>query len=86
MMRRKPNGGGGGDISKKKQEASLLEQLSGPLRDFVTDFKANGANVLQQVRERNPEKYLELSTKLAGLVATLKPDPDGLHPVPKTPS
>jgi len=63
--------------ASKKPEPSLLEQLSAPLRDFVADFKTHGKGVLEQVRQRSPEKYLELSTKLAGLVATLRPDPDG---------
>jgi hypothetical protein len=53
----------------------LVDQLSVPLRDFVKDFRANSANVLQQVREGSPEKTLELSTKLASLVATLRPEP-----------
>ena len=51
-----------------------------PLRDFVKGFRTHGANALQQVRERNPEKYLELAAKLAGLVATLKPE---AHPLAK---
>jgi len=51
----------------------LLDELSKPLRDFVADFKAHGADVLQKVRENNPEKYLELSTKLLPLVAALNP-------------
>jgi hypothetical protein len=58
-----------GAAKNKPPEESLLNQLSVPLRDFVKDFKAHGAEALQQVRERNPEKYLELSAKLAGLVA-----------------
>src|SRR5262245_32565138 len=57
----------------KGNEPSLLEQLSAPLRDFVNDFKTHGASVLQKVREDNPEKYLELSTKLLPLVAALNP-------------
>jgi len=60
----------------KNHEPSLIEQLSGPLRDFVQDFKAHGADVLQKVREDNPEKYLELSTKLLPLVAALNPGVD----------
>lgn len=67
-----------GASKNKPPEESLLSQLSVPLRDFVKDFKAHGAEALQQVRERNPEKYLELSAKLAGLVATLKPE---AHPL-----
>jgi len=59
--------------SKQKKQSSLLEELNAPLRDFVADFKAHGADVLQKVREDNPEKYLELSTKLLPLVATLNP-------------
>jgi hypothetical protein len=75
MRRRKLNSNG---ASKSRPEENLLNQLSSPLRDFVKDFKAHGKGVLEQVRERNPEKYLELSAKLAGLVATLKPQqPDG---------
>ena len=60
---------------QKPAEKTLLEQLGGPLKDFVNDFKEHGRSVLEQVRERNPEKYLELSTKLASLVAMIKPGP-----------
>jgi hypothetical protein len=63
--------------SKSKREPSLLDQLSGPLRDFVKDFQTHGKDVLEKVRLESPSKYLELSTKLAGLVAALKPEPDG---------
>lgn len=57
----------------KVNEPTLVEQLSKPLRDFVEDFKTHGAEVLQKVREDNPEKYLEFSTKLLPLVAALNP-------------
>jgi len=57
----------------KAPEPTLLEQLGKPLRDFVEDFKTHGAEVLQKVRQDNPEKYLELSTKLLPLVAALNP-------------
>src|SRR5262249_2925681 len=60
----------------KNHEPSLIEQLSGPLRDFVNDFKTHGASVLQKVREDNPEKNLELSTKLLPLVVGLNPGAD----------
>jgi hypothetical protein len=64
--------------SKRQQpKASLLERLNKPLRDFVSDFEAHGASTLEKVREQNPEKYLELATKLASLVATLKTEADG---------
>jgi hypothetical protein len=62
--------------SKGNNEPSLLRELNEPLRDFVADFKLHGKNALEQVRERNPEKYLELSTKLLPLVAALNPGVD----------
>jgi len=64
---------------KPKPEASLLDQLSAPLRAFVTDFKAHGANTLENLRERNPEKYIEQSIKLISLIAALKTEPSGFH-------
>src|SRR5262249_29405362 len=63
---------------QKPDEPSLLDQLSGPLRDFVKDFQTHGKDVLEKVRQQSPEKYLEMSAKLASLVATLRPEPDGL--------
>jgi hypothetical protein len=62
-MARKPN----------KSEPSLISQLSKPLRDFVDDIAANGADALRAVRERDPAKYLELSTKLLPLIVALNP-------------
>jgi hypothetical protein len=64
---------------KPKPEVSLLDELSAPLRDFVVDYKAHGADTLKKVREQNPEKYIELSTKLIGLIAALKTESDGFH-------
>ncbi len=61
---------------KQKSTAPLLDQLSAPLKEFVEDFGRHGKAVLERVRERSPEKYLELSCKLASLVATLKPKGD----------
>src|SRR5260370_41564556 len=61
---------------KQKSTAPLLDRLSAPLREFVEDFGRHGKSVLERVRERSPEKYLELSCKLAALVATLKPRGD----------
>jgi Skp family chaperone for outer membrane proteins len=61
---------------KQKSTAPLLDQLSAPLKEFVEDFGRHGKAVLERVRERSPEKYLELSCKLAALVATLKPKGD----------
>ena len=64
---------------QKPAEPSLLDQLSGPLKDFVNDFKEHGKAVLEKVREENPAKYLEMASKLAALVVTLKPPQDGFH-------
>jgi hypothetical protein len=57
----------------KSTEPSLLDQLNGPLKDIVADFKENGAAALEAVRQRNPEKYLELATKLLPLIIQLNP-------------
>jgi len=57
----------------KTAEPSLLDQLNGPLKDIVKDFRENGAAALEAVRLRNPEKYLELSTKLLPLIVSLNP-------------
>jgi ribosomal 50S subunit-associated protein YjgA (DUF615 family) len=60
-------------LKRKKSEPSLVAQLSKPLRDFVDDITANGADALRAVRERDPAKYLELSTKLLPLIVALNP-------------
>src|SRR5262245_1902575 len=70
-LRSKQNGG-----SKNRPE-SLIDQLSAPLRDFVADFKLHGKDAMEKVRQESPSKYLELATKLAGLVAALRPEPSG---------
>src|SRR5689334_10387395 len=57
----------------KTAEPSLLDQLNGPLKDIVADFKEHGASALEAVRQRNPEKYLELATKLLPLIVSLNP-------------
>jgi hypothetical protein len=64
---------------KPKPEASLLDQLSAPLRAFVTDFKTHGATTLEDLRQRNPDKYIEQSIKLIALIATLETEPSGFH-------
>jgi len=65
--------------SKAKPEATLLDQLGVPLRDFVADFKLHGKRALEQVRLESPSKYLELASKLAALVAALKPPQSAFH-------
>jgi hypothetical protein len=78
MKPRKKNSNNG-TSSKAKPEASLVEQLGIPLRDFVADFKLHGKSALEQVRRESPSKYLELASKLAALVATLKPPQSAFH-------
>src|SRR4029077_17320 len=77
MKPRKKNSNG--TSSKAKPEASLVEQLGVPLRDFVADFRTHGKSALEQVRLESPSKYLELASKLAALVATLKPSQSAFH-------
>jgi hypothetical protein len=60
-------------LKPRKSEPSLREQLSEPLRAFVSDFKINGADALRKVREESPTKYLELTTKLLPLIVALNP-------------
>jgi len=61
---------------RPKPDASLLDQLSAPLRHFVADFKTHGPNTLDRLRERNAEKYIELSIKLITLISTLRTESD----------
>jgi len=60
----------------KANEPSLLQQLSEPLRDIVSDLKTNVASELKKLRERDSARYLELSVKLLPLIAALNPAPD----------
>jgi hypothetical protein len=78
MKPRKTNSNGTSNKAKPA-EASLLEQLGIPLRDFVADFKLHGKSALEQVRLESPSKYLELASKLAALVAALKPAQSAFH-------
>ena len=59
--------------SKSGKPESLLDQLAAPLRQFVQDFRSHGPSTLERVREQSPERYLELSTKLVSVIATLRP-------------
>jgi hypothetical protein len=63
----------------EKPKTALLDRLSKPLQDFVADFETHGKATLEKVRETNPEKYLELATRLAQLVTALKPASDGFE-------
>jgi hypothetical protein len=52
-------------LKPRKSEPSLREQLSEPLRAFVSDFKINGADALRKVREESPTKYLDYEASAA---------------------
>ena len=57
--------------SKKAQktEPTLLEELSGPLRDVVIELKSNLAGELQKVRESGYSgEYLKIAAKLLPLI------------------
>jgi hypothetical protein len=79
MKPRKKNFNGRTSSKAKPAEATLLDQLGVPLRDFVADFKLHGKRALEQVRLESPSKYLELASKLAALVAALKPAQSAFH-------
>jgi hypothetical protein len=79
MKPRKKNFNGRTSSKAKPAEATLLDQLGVPLRDFVADFKLHGKRALEQVRLESPSKYLELASKLAALVAALKPAQSTFH-------
>jgi hypothetical protein len=61
---------------QKTNEPTLLDQLNGPLRDFVADIREHGVSTFQKLREENPAKYIELSTRLIALITTLKTPQD----------
>jgi hypothetical protein len=49
----------------KPAEPSLRDQLSENfLREFQSDFAANGADVIQRLRLKSPEKYVEIAARL----------------------
>jgi len=57
--------------SKKREQESLLEQLSAPLKDFVTDFKEHGKSVLEKVRQDNPLNEATNAASLEAISRTL---------------
>jgi hypothetical protein len=64
---------------KANDEPTLLDQLNGPLRDFVADIRAHGVSTFQRLREESPAKNIELSTRLIALIATLKTPQDEIQ-------
>ena len=61
----------------KATEPSLRERLSQSyLEAFEADFRAHGISVLEQLREKSPEKYAEIASRL---IAASEPKPDGFE-------
>jgi len=49
----------------KASEPSLRDKLSTDyLQAFQSDFETNGVEVIQQLREKSPEKYAEIAARL----------------------
>jgi hypothetical protein len=58
----------------KTGEPSLRDRLSASfLRAFESDFEVHGVDVIEQMRQKAPEKYAELAARL---VAAAEPIPD----------
>src|SRR5262245_51905570 len=61
----------------RPNEPALRDKLSQNfLRAFESDFETHGVNVIEQLREKSPEKYTEIASKL---IATTEPKPDGFE-------
>ena len=61
----------------KTSEPSLRDKLSAAyLEAFQKDFEANGTAVIEQLRNKSPEKYAEIASRL---IAATEPQsqPDG---------
>src|SRR5262249_35176075 len=69
---------GSGTMKKPKpkpNEPSLRDKLSANfLRAFESDFETNGVDVIKQLREKSPEKYADIASRL---IAASEPKPDG---------
>ena len=58
----------------KSAEPSLRDKLSAAfLAAFQSDFEANGVNVIEQLREKHPDRYADIAAKL---IAQAEPPPD----------
>src|SRR5262245_11364242 len=59
----------------KANEPSLRDKLSANfLRAFESDFETNGVDVIKQLREKSPEKYADIASRL---IAASEPKPEG---------
>jgi hypothetical protein len=59
----------------KSAEPSTLDKLSQNfLEAYEADFEINGISTIQQLREKHPDRYVELAARL---IATTKPKSEG---------
>src|SRR5262245_17348764 len=62
----------------KAAEPSLRDKLSANfMKAFEADFADNGVTVIEQLRQRSPEKYAELAAKL--IAQSEPPDPNDVN-------
>ena len=62
---------------KLNKEPSLRDKLSAAyLETFQADFAANGASVIEQLRQKSPERYAEIAARL---IAASEPRSDGFE-------
>jgi hypothetical protein len=58
----------------KPTEPSLRDKLSASfMKAFEADFQTYGAEVIEQLREKHPDRYVEVAARL---IATLEPKSD----------
>src|SRR5262245_13179266 len=61
----------------KPNNPSLRDKLSAQfMKDFEEDFAANGKAVIEQLRQRSPEKYADIAARL--IAQTEPPNPNDL--------
>jgi hypothetical protein len=59
-------------MKSRKSKGSLRDKLSADyLKIFQEDFAAHGAKVIAELRQRSPEKYSEIASRL---IAATEPD------------
>jgi hypothetical protein len=62
---------------KRKAKGSLRDQLAADyLKNFAADFALNGVAAIEEMRQKSPEKYIEVAARL--ISATEPPNPDSL--------
>jgi hypothetical protein len=55
----------------KSAEPSLRDKLSANfMRAFESDFETHGAEVIEQLRQKHPDRYAQIATQLIAAVET----------------